>query len=339
VIVDLRSDTVTRPTGAMRRAMADAEVGDDQYGEDPTVERLQELAADLLGKEAALYVPSGTMGNQLALLALTCPGDAVVAGATSHVVLYEDGAGPRNAGITWLAVPDGDGTLAADAVAAAIDGVEHHQPRVTLVALEDTHMAAGGRVWPSGQREAVAAAAARRGLPVHLDGARLWHASAATSTPVATLAAPATTVMCCLSKGLAAPVGSLLAGPRDVIDRARRERHRLGGAWRQAGVIAAAGLVALDTMRERLVEDHRRARVLAEAVAERWPDGGLDPDAVQTNIVTFAHPRPAELLAHLGAAGVRAGTVAPGRVRLVTHADVDDAGVGRAAEALRRAPD
>jgi threonine aldolase len=336
-VIDLRSDTVTRPTPAMRRAMADAEVGDDQYREDPTVEALQDEAAELLGKQAALYVPSGTMGNQLALLVQTRPGDAVVAGATQHVVLYEDGAGPRNAGVSWLGVPDGDGTIAAADVVAAIEGGAHHQPRPTLVCIEDTHMAAGGRVWSSAQRQELSAVAAAAGVAVHLDGARLWHAAAATGSTPAERAAGADTVMCCLSKGLAAPIGSVLAGPADLIDAARRERHRLGGAWRQAGVVAAAGLVALRHMRGRLEEDHERARRLADAVAERWPDS-LDPRTVQTNIVVFDHPEPDKLLAHLADAGVLAGTVAPRRVRLVTHLDLDDAGVAAAVAAIHAAP-
>jgi threonine aldolase len=338
VLVDLRSDTVTRPTEAMRAAMAAAEVGDDVYGEDPTVNALQEEAAALLGKEAALYVPSGTMGNQLALRVLTRPGDAVIAGRSQHVVAYEDGAGPLNAGITWLTVPDDAGTLDPRDVREASLGRHHHLPRPTLVAVEDTHMAAGGRVWPPGGLDAIVAVAEELGLPVHLDGARLWHAAVARGVAPAVVAAPATTVMCCLSKGLSAPVGSILAGPSDLIDEARRGRHRMGGAWRQAGIIAAGGLVALRTMRDRLADDHARARRLAEAVADRWPDAGMEPSSVATNIVIFSPPDPAGLLAHLADHGILAGTVGPGRVRLVTHHDVDDEGIERARTALAKAP-
>jgi threonine aldolase len=338
VPVDLRSDTVTRPTRAMRAAMADAEVGDDIYGEDPTVNALQDEAASLLGKEAALYVPSGTMGNQLALRVLTRPGDAVIAGPRQHIVAYEDGAGPLNSGITWLPVSDDYGTLDPGAVRRAALGWRNHLPRASLVAVENTHMAAGGTIWPAGKLAEVAEVATQLGLSVHLDGARLWHAAVAMEVEPAAVAAPATTVMCCLSKGLSAPIGSLLAGPADVIDEARLGRHRLGGGWRQAGIIAAAGLVALRTMRERLAEDHARARRLAEVVAERWPDAGLEVADVMTNIVVFAHPDPEGLLRHLAEHDVLAGTVGPGRVRLVTHHDVDDTDIERAALALAKAP-
>jgi len=337
VLVDLRSDTVTRPTLEMRAAMAGAEVGDDEYGEDPTVNRLQEEFAGLAGKEAALFVPSGTMANQIALRALTRPGDAVVAGARQHVVLYEEGAGAVNAGVTFSVVDDSSGWLDASAVGSVLDSALHHQPRVTLVAVEDTHMAAGGRVWPRAARRALAELAQRRGVAVHLDGARLWNASVAAGAPLAELAAGATTVMCCLSKGLGAPVGSLLAGPSSLVEEAKLHRKRLGGSMRQAGVLAAAGLVALGRV-ERLADDHARARRLAGAVAERWPGIGFSPDEVETNIVVFAPPDPDGLLAHLAAGGVLAGTIAPGRVRLVTHADVDDAGIELACGLISKAP-
>ncbi|HET7489072.1 MAG TPA: GntG family PLP-dependent aldolase [Acidimicrobiales bacterium] len=334
--VDLRSDTVTRPTPEMRRAMADAEVGDDVYGEDPTVNALEEAYAERVGKEAALYVPSGVMANQLALRVLARPGDAVIAGARQHIVLYEGGAAERNAGVHLITVPDDDGVLDPAAVAWAVDAADHHQPRPALVCVENTHMPADGAPWPLGALRAVRDVAA--GLPLHMDGARLFNAEVATGTTAATYAAEATTVMSCLSKGLCAPVGSVLAGPAGVIARARAERARMGGGMRQAGVIAAAGLVALRTMVDRLAEDHARARRLAEVVAERWPDGGCEPGRVRTNVVTFRHADPAALLDHLRAEGVAAGTIAPGVVRLVTHHDVDDAGVERACAAVAHAP-
>ena len=336
--VDLRSDTVTRPTPAMRRAMAGAEVGDDVYGEDPTVNALQETFADRVGKEAALFVPSGTMGNQLALRLLAPPGTVVVAGRRQHVVIYENGAGERNAAVQFHTVADDDGTVAAADVAWAVEAVAHHHPRPSVLCIENTHMPANGAPWPIEGLRQVAGAAAAGGLAVHLDGARLFNAEVATATAAATWAEPAITVMCCLSKGLCAPVGSLLAGPGDMIDAARGERQRLGGGMRQAGVLAAAGLVALATMVERLADDHRRARRLAHAVAERWPGCGLDPATVRTNCVAFAHPAPLALLDHLAGEGVLAGTIAPGVVRLVTHRDVDDDGVERAIKALAAAP-
>jgi threonine aldolase len=335
-LVDLRSDTVTRPTPEMRRAMADAEVGDDVYGEDPTVNALQEAFAERVGMEAALFVPSGTMGNQLALRLLTRPGSAVIAGRRQHVVIYENGAGGRNAAIQFHTVDDADGTISPDDVAWAIAAADHHYPRPGLVCIENTHMPADGAVWPLDRLKAVRAAAGS--LPVHMDGARLFHAEVAAGVPARDFCAEATTVMCCLSKGLSAPVGSLLAGPADVIAEARGERQRLGGGMRQAGVIAAAGLVALKDMVDRLAEDHDRARRLAEAVAERWLDGGCDPARVRTNVVTWRHDDTEAVLHHLRQHGVLAGTIAPGLLRLVTHREVDDAGVDQAKEALMTAP-
>src|SRR3954468_13365903 len=324
--VDLRSDTVTRPTPEMRRAMADAEVGDDVYGEDPTVNELQEAFADRVGKQAALFVPSGTMGNQLALRLLTTPGTSVIAGRRQHVVIYENAAGGRNAAIQFSPVADEDGTIAVDDVRWAIEAAAHHHPRPALVCVENTHMPADGAPWSLDALRAVAVC----GLPIHLDGARLFNAEVATGISAADYAAAAVTVMCCLSKGLCAPVGSLLAGTADVIETARQERQRLGGGMRQVGVIAAAGLVALRTMVDRLAEDHRRAHRLAEAVADRWPAAGCDPARVKTNIVTFRHGDTGPLLDHLASEGIAAGTIAPQVVRFVTHHDVDDDGVERA---------
>jgi threonine aldolase len=327
-VIDLRSDTVTRPTAEMRRAMAEAEVGDDVYGEDPTVNALEEAFAERVGKEAAVFVPSGTMGNQLALRVLTNPGDAVLAGRRSHVVAHEAGAGPRNCGIQFHELDDAGGHLDPADVAWAIAAAAHHHPRPTLLCLEDTYMPAAGTAIRPDELAALAA----HGLPVHLDGARLWNAEVATGVPVSALAASATTVMCCLSKGLCAPVGSVLAGPADVIAAARVERQRFGGGMRQAGVIAAAGLVGLRSMVPRLAEDHQRAKVLAAAVAERWTLG----DEVETNIVTFSAEE--DVVAYLASRGVLAGTIGPGVVRLMTHHDIDDAAIAGAAAALREYP-
>src|SRR6266540_31935 len=300
--IDLRSDTVTTPTPEMRRAMADAEVGDDVYGEDPTVNRFQARAAELLGKEAALYVPSGTMANQLALRVLARPGTEVLCAARAHVFRYEAGG--------------------------------HHSAAVSLVAIENTHMAASGRPWRVDEVRAVATVAEPRGIPLFCDGARIWNASVALGVPARELVAPATAVMFCVSKGLGAPVGSVLCGPRDVIAAAREHRQRLGGAMRQAGVIAAAGLVALDSMIDRLADDHRRARRLAEAVVDLWP-GSVDPDAVETNIVCAEAERlPADLLERLAADGIGAGTIDARTVRFATHKDVDDADLDRVLKTL-----
>jgi threonine aldolase len=334
--VDLRSDTVTTPTPAMRRAMAEAEVGDDVYGEDPTVNRLEELAAGRVGKEAALYVPSGTMGNQLALRVLARPGTEVLCAARAHIRQYEAAAAARNAGVQVRPLHDRDGVFEADAVETACEGPAHHLPPISLVAVENTHMPAGGVPWPPGRVEAVAAAARRHGLPVHCDGARLFNAAVALGVEAAALAAPVDTVMFCLSKGLAAPVGSMLAGPADVIAVARVERARLGGGMRQAGVIAAAGIGALTEMVDRLADDHDRARRLAEALAERFP-GSVDPAGVRTNIVCLAASAlPASFLDDLAVAGVRAGTIDQATVRLMTHKDVDDADLDRALSAIAK---
>ena len=332
--IDLRSDTVTRPTPAMRRAMADAEVGDDGYGEDPTVRRLEELFAARVGKEAAVFVPSGTMGNQIALRILGRPGTSIVIGRRQHPVIYEQGAAGMNGWAQFHLVDDSEGMLAVDDVADAIEAVHHHWLPASAVCVENTHMPSGGVPWHVDRLQAIAAL----GLPVHLDGARLFNASVATGTAPDAYGAAATTVMCCLSKGLAAPVGSMLAGGADLVQEARVERKRFGGAMRQAGVIAAAGIVALEQMVERLAEDHSRARVLAEAVADRWPSGGLDPGAVSTNCVVFRHPDPGALIRHLASEDVRAGTIAPNTVRFMTHLDIDDAAVETVRKVIANAP-
>jgi threonine aldolase len=317
----------------MRRAMADAEVGDDGYGEDPTVRRLEEKFAALVGKEAAVFVPSGTMGNQIALRLLGRPGTAVAIGRRQHPVIYEAGAAAVNGAAQLHLLDDDDGTLDPTALAELVDAVRHHWLPVSAVCVENTHMPAGGVPWSLEQMAQVAAV----GLPMHLDGARLFNASVATGTPAADYAAHASTVMCCLSKGLGAPVGSMLGTSSESIGDARVERKRLGGSMRQAGVIAAAGLIALDQV-DRLADDHRRARALADAVAERWPDAGLDPETVRTNCVLFQHDDTRSLLAHLAREGVLAGTIAPRIVRLMTHVDIDDDGVEQARKALATAP-
>lgn len=330
--VDLRSDTVTRPTAAMRAAMAAAEVGDDGFGDDPTVARLEASFAELVAKEASVFVPSGTMANQIALRILGRPGSAVFAGRRAHVVVREAGAAGTNTSAQLVTLDDADGTLDAGELARWRDDASVGWLAPSAVFVEDTHGEVGGRVWPLDRLQAVAAV----GLPVHLDGARLWNAAVASGTSVAARAATATTVTCCLSKGLGAPIGSVLAGPADLVRAARSERKRLGGAMRQVGILAAAGLVALERI-DRLAEDHERAQRLAKAVATRWP-GSIDAATVETNIVRFAHPDPLGLVRHLASRDVLAVPGSATQVRLVTHADVDDAGVDRAVAALEAAP-
>ncbi len=277
------------------------------------------------------------MANQIAVRVLATAGTAVVAGRRQHLVAYEYGAAARNSAVQFHAFDDADGMLEPADVAWAREASAYHYPAVSLVSIENTHMAACGAPWSMERLHAVVAAAGD--LPLHLDGARLFNAEAATGVVASAWAAAATTVMCCLSKGLCAPAGSLLAGPEAVITQARLERKRLGGGMRQAGVLAAPGLVALRDMVERLPEDHARARRLAEVVADRWPASGLDPASVRTNIVTFSHAAPEKLLAYLRGEGILAGTIAPDTVRLVTHHDVDDAGLAQAVVALSGAPD
>jgi threonine aldolase len=332
--IDLRSDTVTTPTPEMRRAMADAEVGDDVYGEDPTINRFQERAAELLGKQAGLYVPSGTMANQLALRVLAGPGTEVLCAERAHVFRYEAAAAAWNSAVQLHVFPDDDGLLDANALDEAIRNAGHHAPAVSLIAIENTHMASCGRPWRVDEVRAVAAVAERHGIPLFCDGARIWNASVALGVPARALVEPATAVMFCVSKGLGAPVGSMLCGAFDEIAAAREHRQRLGGAMRQAGVIAAAGLVALDSMIDRLADDHRRARLLAETVAELWP-GSVDPAGVETNLVcAHAASLPSDLLSRLAADGILAGTIDTRTVRFATHKDVDDADLERVRKTL-----
>jgi threonine aldolase len=332
--VDLRSDTITQPTEAMREAMASAPVGDDGYGEDPTINQLEARYAEIVGKEAAVFVPSGVMANQIALRILARPGELVVAGRSQHVVSFEMGAAARNAGVQFVTLDDANGTLELADVLDVIAAEDDHQPHVAVVSIENSHMAAGGTTW--NVEDVARLARSIGGRALHLDGARLFNAVVATGLSAAELAAPATTVMSCLSKGLCAPVGSLLAGPAALMDHARVERKRLGGAMRQAGILAAAGLVALDTMIDRLKDDHERARQLAELFAAAFPESGYDPSTCQTNIVSFNHPQARQIVSELDQLGVAGGTVAPRRVRFVTHAGIDDNDVTFVADVLAR---
>jgi threonine aldolase len=329
-IVDLRSDTVTRPTDAMRAAMAAAEVGDDGYAEDPTVRALQEKFAERVGKPAALFVPSGTMANQIAVRLLAEAGTSIVVGRRQHVVVYEMGASAVNSGAQLHPVDDTSGVLLPADVEYAMAAADDHWVRPSCVFVENTHMPSGGTPWPVGAM----ADLAELGLPIHLDGARLFNAEVATGHSAWEFARASTTVMCCLSKGLGAPVGSLIAGSEEDMLRAWVERKRLGGAMRQAGILAAAGIVALDSMIERLADDHARAQRIATVVAERFPDAGLDPAGVMTNVVVFQPPDARELLGFLHERGILAGTIEPGVVRLMTHLDVDDDDVTRVERAI-----
>jgi threonine aldolase len=318
----------------MRRAMAAAEVGDDAYGEDPTVRRLESLAAGLLGKEAALYVPSGTMANQLALRIVGQAGTDVLCAERAHVYRYEHAAAAGNARVQLRPLPDPSGVIAVDDVDRALASQAHHLPEISALAIENTHMPAGGRPWRIGELRTVVGHARANGLAVHCDGARIWNAAIALGEAPAALAEGTDTVMFCLSKGLGAPVGSLLCGNTDAIADARVDRSRLGGGMRQAGVIAAAGVVALETMVDRLADDHARAQRLARALADRFPYS-VEPTQVETNIVCArANALPSNALDELAARGVLAGTIDVDTVRFVTHKDVDDADIDRALAAL-----
>jgi threonine aldolase len=330
--VDLRSDTVTKPTPAMRRAMAEAVVGDDVKGEDPTTRRLEETVAELLGLEAATFVPSGTQSNLCALLAHCQRGDEYIVGRAMHTFRYEGGGASALGGIVACPLEERpDGSLDLGQVRRAVKPADDpHFPRSRLLCLENTHC---GRPLPLDAVDRALAVARELGLAAHLDGARLWNAAVALGAPPARIARGFDTVSVCLSKGLGAPVGSVLAGDAATIREARRWRKVLGGGMRQAGVIAAAGLVALEEGRERLAEDHRRARTLAEGLGEL---AGLELRWAATNMVFLRcdQSRTAELLAALAERGVLAD-VEPGSIRLVVHHEVTDAGIDRALDAFR----
>jgi threonine aldolase len=332
-MIDLRSDTVTRPTPEMRRAMAEAEVGDDVYGEDPTVNRLQERCAGRLGFEAALLVPSGVMGNEIAIRVLTRPGQEVLADDRSHVVQYELAGMAALSGVMPRVVATPDGILTPEAIRAALKPKVYYRSDVGLVVLENTHNLAGGTVYDVAQARAALEACRAAGLAVHLDGARLWNAAVALGCEPRELAAGVDTLMVTLSKGLCAPVGSLLLGSRERIQEARRVRKQLGGGMRQAGVLAAAGMVALESMIPRLAEDHANARLLAQALQGCR---GVEVAPARTNIVVAALSGRAapEVVSALTARGVLATAMDGTTLRLVTHRDVSRADCEAAAAAL-----
>lgn len=335
-LIDLRSDTVTRPTAEMRTAMAAAEVGDDVYGEDPTINQLERRAAEVFGREAALFVPSGTMGNQIAIRLHTQPGQEIICEARSHILDWEMATAAVFSGCLVRAVPTADGILTWKHIEPAIRPAGGLRAATGLIEIENSHNMAGGVVTPLPVLEEIWANAKQCNLPVHLDGARIFNASTALGVDVKTLTRGFDTVMFCLSKGLGAPVGSMLTGSADLIARARIFRKALGGGMRQAGILAAAGLIALEQMPARLHEDHANARLLAEALFHM--DGvAIDLESVVTNIVIFrltGRLTAPDLVARLKARGILASALSPDTVRLVTHYDVDRAACVTTAEAL-----
>jgi len=342
--IDLRSDTVTVPTPAMRRAMAECEVGDDVFGDDPTVNRLEALAAEMTGKEAALFVASGTMGNLASLLAHAGRGRDVILGDESHIYHYENGGASALGGLVFRPVAtNADGMLPVEALRKAIHLPAHdyhyrHYTRPGVICLENTHNRCGGRVLTPEYFAEVAALAAEHELPVHLDGARLFNAAVAAGRPITDWTRHVSSVQLCLSKGLSAPVGSLICGPAPFVNEARRMRKLLGGGMRQAGVIAAPGIVALTDMVARLADDHRNARILADGVAS-LPGVVLDPPEVDTNIVVFRMPGVAQAEAFevaLEREGVLVSNFGGGRLRVVTHDGISEADCRAAVEVMQR---
>ena len=331
-MIDLRSDTVTRPTEGMRRAMLEAPVGDDVFGEDPSVNRLEDYVADLLGMEAALYAPSGTMTNQMGVHVGTNRGEEVLLHEGAHIFVYEAGAPAMLSSLQLRTLPGENGVLDPETVRSSVRPDDVHFPRSRLLCLENTHNTSGGKVFPLEDFAAVAATAKELGLKVHLDGARLFNAQAATGTPASEWCAHADTVSVCSSKGLGAPVGSLLAGDEETILEARRARKAFGGGMRQAGIIAAASLYAFENHVDRLAEDHAQARDLASGLR----DAGYKVHDPETNLVLVAVEDPSEFLEAFAREGVLATPGKPGYVRLCTHLDVGHEEIEKAVEAAAR---
>jgi threonine aldolase len=339
-VIDLRSDTVTKPTEAMRRAMLEAEVGDDVYGEDPTVNRLEQRAAEIAGKEAALFVPTGTMGNTIAVKLLTEHGQEVIADSRAHVLDYELSMVAWFSGCVIRSIQTPDGILSWDEVKRMIRPLSPYSAPTGLVTIENTHNMHGGTVYPMADVREICDGAHERGVPVHMDGARIFNAATALGVPVREIAAPADTLMFCLSKGLGAPAGSILAGPAEKIAKGRLYRKRLGGGMRQVGVLAAAGLVALDETPRRLFDDHCNAKFLAEGLS-RIPGIAIEPARVQTNIAVFdvsgTGIAPAAISARLRERGVLINAINERQMRAVTHYDVSRDACAQALEAVTSA--
>jgi threonine aldolase len=323
--IDLRSDTVTKPTPAMRKVMAEAEVGDDVYGEDPTMNALQEKVAKLLGKESAIFVPTGTMANQLAIKAHTQPGDEVIIEATSHAYTFEGGGGAALSGVQCYTVRGERGILDASQIESAIRPSDHHYAITRLVSIENTHNRGGGSIYPIEKMRGIYQLAKSKGLVVHLDGARLWNASVATGIRLHEYAQYADSVSVCLSKGLGAPVGSLVAGSKILIDRVHRFRKMFGGGMRQVGILAAAGIYAIDHHFERLAEDHGNAKRLAMGLKE-FKGISIEQEPVETNIIIFdvsgSGKTPAQVRDAMKKEKVLMNAVSPTQIRLLTHLDV-----------------
>ncbi|MCE5252155.1 low-specificity L-threonine aldolase [bacterium] len=336
-MIDLRSDTVTKPTQAMREAMAHAEVGDDVLGDDPTVNALEKRTAEILGKEAAVYMPSGTMTNQVAIRAHTEAGDEVLMDVNAHVYFYEGGAPAALSGVMCRLLPGVRGIFTAGDVTAALRPKNYHFPPTRLVCVENTHNRGGGSIWPIGQIREVAEVARENGLRLHLDGARIWNASAAAGIPEREYAQYFDSVSVCFSKGLGAPVGSALTGSKEFIERARRFRKQFGGGMRQAGIIAAGALHALENHRARLVDDHANARLFAEGI-QTIPGIELEMSHVETNIVAFrvTSMPAADLVLKLKSAGVLVLANAVDRIRAVTHLDVTKEDVNEAVKVIQQ---
>ena len=336
-IIDLRSDTVTKPTAEMRAAMAAAEVGDDVYMDDPTVNKLQKRAAEIFKKEAALFVPSGTMGNQIAIRVHTNPGQEVITEGNAHIYEFEMAAMAVISGTLARPVPSQNGILEWEAIRKAIRPKIYYRAQTGLIALENTHNMAGGTVYSKEQTEDICDHAHDAGLPVHLDGARIFNAATALHADVADLARSCDSVMFCFSKGLSAPVGSMLVGSHSFIERARSVRKLLGGGMRQVGVLAAAGLIALEKMPARLAEDHQNARLLAELL-QKVAELDVEPEKVATNILMVGIARTgfdsSEVTGRLKDAGVLVSALDATRLRLVTHNDVNRAQILQAAEVM-----
>ncbi len=334
-MIDLRSDTVTRPSADMRRAMYEAEVGDDVYGEDPTVARLQEEIARILSKEQALFVPSGVMSNQLAIKSQTSPGDEVIVDRLSHIYNHESGAAAALAGVQLNIIPGDQGIPTAHQVETAIRAGHYWEPATKLVTLENTVNKAGGVIVPLEISDQIGQAVSERGIRYHLDGARLWNASVASGIPESRFAAPFDTVSVCLSKGLGSPVGSCIAGDADTITRAHRYRKMFGGGMRQAGVLAAAALFALEHNRDRLADDHENAQTLAQCLND-LPGFEVDLLTVQTNIVIFHVSQPAErVVQDVRSDGILMSAVGSHHIRAVTHLDVSSRDIETVARRLR----